>query len=1022
MSELIAPIISCVQPVTSDRIAIEWEPVTGISYSLFARGYFNNQENYSYVCHQGILEGSFELVGCKPNGSVQVYVTATDGAIVSTASHALSITNAPSIPQLSIEMISYHNATVEILCPGALACYIRGSSGELVATLGVANKNEADVFSYSFVDLLANTENRFFITCSSHQGDIINLSQQSNLIFNTLPKPVSPQAIFISAVTSESLIVSWEAVVDAEGYEVLVDGMVRTSLQQTTLQITNLSANTLYSIAVAAVGSGGAVAPSLPQPVLTQIAAPGRPIVDLIGADSIRILGSTVDGATAYQFYLNGEAVFLGHSPRFTYDGLVAGETYDIGYSALKEQYETAVVVVTATTIVLPPTGIHVSNTNWNSFQIEWNDILGATSYRIYLFTNNDYVFIGEVSEPRFTHTNIAPMTTYVIALSALKNTIESGKSEHQSITTRPPPPSVPANPRLVTANEFSLVVAWDSVLDYDNDLTYNVFLNGLLHDNVESVSYTFDGLKANASYIFAVSAKTAFQESERTTNIILSTLVELLPPDNVIAVPINSNTINITWDESEGATSYIVEINGEKVEVEGNSYIKTDATENTNYLIKIYSQNSSGQSNSSLFTLITTPYLMPSAPGNFQTTSVSSYGFVLSWEPVVDAYSYEVSVDGIKFQTQARTVTVEGRQPDTKYYVTVQGLTVREDSGIASLFVRTRLMPPKNIRALMVTTSKIKLAWDAVFGATSYRVITSRDDLDNVGQTIDETRPITGTLATDISGLLSATSYRISVYAIASSGLLSDSGSILTVNTLGNIPNTPTGLMAAIVTKSSFQVSWNSVSGALSYNVYLNGEIAGNALIPLKFYNFQGLASGESYKVAVSTVGEDGESGLSTEITVTTSVEAPIEILALREDSHVVVSWQKVSNAVAYQFYYKTSYSGEYAGTGLSVGLSGFNQASPILISSSSYFETEDGRLGTMLYDFVPNTPYWLGLSAINAAGVESAITEYSHNFTWANESVIGITSLSQQPIVTTIFNQAIQTVSIRWHASSGD
>jgi poly(hydroxyalkanoate) depolymerase family esterase len=89
-----------------------------------------------------------------------------------------------------------------------------------------------------------------------------------------------------------------------------------------------------------------------------------------------------------------------------------------------------------------------------------------------------------------------------------------------------------------------------------------------------------------------------------------------------------------------------------------------------------------------------------------------------------------------------------------------------------------------------------------------------------------------------------------------------------------GSLP-APSGLTVTGTTDTSAKLSWNSVSGAASYNVYRDGTKVGSATGTA--YTDSGLSAGTSYSYTVAAVDSSGAVGASsTSVTATTTGSAP--------------------------------------------------------------------------------------------------------------------------------------------------
>ena len=104
-----------------------------------------------------------------------------------------------------------------------------------------------------------------------------------------------------------------------------------------------------------------------------------------------------------------------------------------------------------------------------------------------------------------------------------------------------------------------------------------------------------------------------------------------------------------------------------------------------------------------------------------------------------------------------------------------------------------------------------------------------------------------------------------------------------LTFQSEGNVtpiipaPSAPKNLMANVTGPTTIDLSWDSVDGVTSYNVYQGtAQIATN--ITSTSYNIEGLTANTEYCYTVTAVNEGGESEKSAEVCATTEEEPVIE------------------------------------------------------------------------------------------------------------------------------------------------
>lgn len=135
---------------------------------------------------------------------------------------------------------------------------------------------------------------------------------------------------------------------------------------------------------------------------------------------------------------------------------------------------------------------------------------------------------------------------------------------------------------------------------------------------------------------------------------------------------------------------------------------------------------------------------------------------------------------------------------------------------------------------------------------------------------------PVTSSTTQTISGLASAQSYTVQVYAISSGGPGPSSTAII-FSTSGGVPAQVTGLQETASSPSSISLLWNAVAGAVSYqvmyrqtgsSVFLTGPVVSSTsatvsgLLNATVYDFQVFAantSGAGNASAILSVGTSG-------------------------------------------------------------------------------------------------------------------------------------------------------------------
>ncbi|MFC5471845.1 fibronectin type III domain-containing protein [Cohnella suwonensis] len=168
--------------------------------------------------------------------------------------------------------------------------------------------------------------------------------------------------------------------------------------------------------------------------------------------------------------------------------------------------------------------------------------------------------------------------------------------------------------------------------------------------------------------------------------------------------------------------------------------------------------------------------------------------------------------------------------------------------------------------------------------------------------------------------------------------------------------PAAPTGLSHSNVTSSSWTATWNSVTSATYYNLYLDGAPTpwATGLTETSItVSGQQIQPNTTHTIQVTAADESGEGTLSNLDTVTTATLAPANLShSTVTSTGWVETWPIVPGAISYNVYVN--------GTKVN--------ASPITTSG------QDPNATYAVTGQSPNTTYSVTVTAVNAAGVESA------------------------------------------------
>jgi RHS repeat-associated protein len=342
-----------------------------------------------------------------------------------------------------------------------------------------------------------------------------------------------------------------------------------------------------------------------------------------------------------------------------------------------------------------------------------------------------------------------------------------------------------------------------------------------------------------------------------------------LAAPTGLTVTGTTSSSVSLAWTAPSGTvTGYDVYENGTQVTTAtGTSVTVTGLSPSTTYNFTVAAYNSLGtgpQSSSVQGTTSCSSGCAPGAPTGLTVTGTTSTTVSLSWTaPSGTVTGYDVYQNGTQVTTATgTTATVSGLSPSTTYTFTVaaynssgtgpqsssvQGTTSSSGGGGAPA-------APTGLTVNAIDATSVILSWTAPSGTvTGYDVYSSGTQVGSV----------TGTTVT-LTGLSASTKYTFTVAAYNSSGTGAQSSSVQPTTSATSPSGAPTVTITG-VTSSSVSLSWNSVSGAEGYFVYVNGTE--HSATGSTTYTDSGLTASTTYTFNVAA---EGFFGLATSATVT--------------------------------------------------------------------------------------------------------------------------------------------------------
>ena len=587
-----------------------------------------------------------------------------------------------------------------------------------------------------------------------------------------------------------------------------------------------------------------------------------------------------------------------------------------------------------------PPANIKISSYN-NTSTIKWDEINKATSYNIYRSNINGFTLntdklsqeltsIANTSVNSFIDTSIMNGEKYYYALSSLKNTIESKKSDEIELIVVPLAPTIFS----ATLSNKYIELSWETT---NGALNYKIYRSISLPINLnvppifttENNFYKDEDLSSGITYYYAIVASNKGGDSVITSSTLNRTTLAGAPKNYTLTAV---NTIaTIIWDSVTGAIGYnIYRSNTSGFTPDATTKINnlplatlsyTDNLLNgTGYYYRLAAVNNTGES---LPTVEKSLLIIPTSVSNF-TSNVLMNKIDLTWTKVFGANFYKlykstnipslqnlgVLIESINGATN--TYSDINFQTNTTYYYSIVPNNSAGDS-ISFKTVSALTFPgqPTGLSLGLNIPTNINITWTApINGTTNYYVYraTGAPPLTIAGNRINGGNVINNTTFTET--LTPGYTY---YYVVTSNNPTGESSPTAPLS-LTIPPSAPTTI-ALNLNLNNVELSWNSVFGSNSYKIFrgstVNFSIIGQTpLATTANINYTDTTTkyGDRfyYKVVANNAG--GDSSASTELLASIPVEPltgfSYNYLVAEAITSIKFNWNSSVGATNYKLY----------------------------------------------------------------------------------------------------------------------
>ena len=749
-----------------------------------------------------------------------------------------------------------------------------------------------------------------------------------------LPPP-SPTGLRVSA-SGSTITIRWNTVTGATGYKIwrgegrgTNPTQALDTVSSSPYRDTGLEAGTEFCYAVSTV-RGKDESPRTAEecattapPAPTRVAAAGR------SAGEIRIIWTAAKGATSYMVRRKdtGSTETDNRSP-FDWSGLNAGTTYCFDVKATNAAGSSpwsSEGCATPPDKLGTPRNVRASASG-STITVRWSSVTDATGYKVWRRKESGAYgspYRRPSSSP-LTDSGLEAGTRYCYAVSATGSRPESDRSSEECATTAPPAPTgVNADEKSATRIRITWTAAKGATsytVRIDDDDNDTEIATGTHHD--------WDDLSPNTRYCFDVKARNAAGSSSWSAEGCDTTdVVPPLPaPENVQASARSSSEIRITWNSVTDATGYTVRRDGDDNDTRtasGTSFDWSGLDPGMSYCFDVKATNSTSSSDWSTDGCAPTT-LDP--PSGFTSDGATTTSVSLSWTAAAGADGYEVRhkrMDLTNWGSWVATDSATGHtvmvlQAGLWYDFEVWSTKGTVRSSAVSHSARTQAATPgpdrpEDLAAASAAVSSMDLRWTGVAGADSYEL---QRKVGESGSFAPGTEFDAGSGTSHVDRTVSlGTTYCYRARTV-DGGQRSDWTEAVCAS-----PGVPGTFQAAAASPTAVDLSWDSVTGAGSYEV--RHRVARGAwenwsdVSSATSHRVSGLLSVTEYEFEVRTAVGTAKSLAASDGAETPEPGDPdppaLFDAQAASDTAINLGWDAVSGADRYEFVRKEGAGGNY-------------------------------------------------------------------------------------------------------------